>query len=65
MPRSYLKKGNVNNTLLVQTITSGLNLGRDSALVNFELKAGKLSTATPQEGCGSKIPAPRICSFEI
>ena len=65
MPNSYLKKGNVNNTLLAQTITLGLNLGIDSALGNFILQAGKLATAAPQGGCGSKIPMPRSCSYDI
>jgi hypothetical protein len=68
-----LKKGNINNTLLAQTITLGLNLGIDTALGNFVLKAGmdgngnpiKLATAVPQGGCGSKIPMPRSCSFDV
>ena len=65
MPASYLKNGNINNTLLAQTITLGLNLGIDSNLGNFVLKQGKLATAAPQGGCGSKIPMPRTCSFDL
>ena len=61
----YLKKGNINNTLLAQTITLGLNLGIDNNLGNFVLQAGTLATAAPQGGCGSKIPMPRSCSYDI
>ncbi len=64
MPTSYLKKGNINNTLLAQTITLGLNLGIDGTLGSFALQAGKLATAAPQGGCGSKIPMLRSCSAE-
>ncbi|MCI4436645.1 MAG: hypothetical protein JHC33_07530, partial [Ignisphaera sp.] len=65
MPASYLKKGNINNTLLAQTITLGLNLGIDGTLGTFALQAGTLATAAPQGGCGSKIPMPRSCSLDI
>ena len=65
MPSSYLKKGTINNTLLAQTMTLGLNLGIDSALGKFALKAGKLATAAPLGGCGSKIPTPRSCSYDV
>ena len=37
LPSSYLKKGVLNNTLLAQTITLGLNLGIDSQLGDFVL----------------------------
>jgi hypothetical protein len=61
---SYLtKKGTINNTLLAQTITLGLNLGIDGTLGGFGLQAGKLATAAPQGGCGSNIPMPRVCSI--
>jgi hypothetical protein len=61
---SYLtKKGTINNTLLAQTITLGLNLGIDDTLGGFGLQAGKLATAAPQGGCGSNIPMPRGCSI--
>ena len=65
LPSSYLKKGNINNTLLAQTITLGLNLGIDSSLGAFVLHSGKLATAAPQGGCGSKIPMPRSCSYDV
>ena len=65
LPASYLKKGNINNTLLAQTITLGLNLGIDGTLGDFVLHSGKLATAAPQGGCGSKIPMPRSCSYDV
>jgi len=61
----YLKKGNINNTLLAQTITLGLNLGINSELGNFALKAGTLATAAPDGGCGTDIPKTRSCSFDV
>ena len=68
---SYLRKGNINNTLLAQTITLGLNLGIDGNLGDFALQAGmdmngkpiELATAMPEGGCGSDIPMPRGCSL--
>ena len=65
MPASYLKKGNINNTLFAQTITLGLNLGIDSTLGNFVLQVGKLAIASPEGGCGSNIPKTRSCSYDI
>ncbi|SHG97722.1 hypothetical protein SAMN05443549_10993 [Flavobacterium fluvii] len=62
---TYLKKGNINNTLLAQTITLGLNLGINGKLGNFVLQSGKLATAAPLGGCGSNIPMPRSCSYDI
>ena len=64
MPASYLKKGNINNTLFAQTITLGLNLGIDSELGNFALQSGTLATAAPEGGCGSETPMERSCSVE-
>jgi hypothetical protein len=64
LPPSYLKKGRINNTLLAQTITLGLNIGINSALGDFELQAGTLAIAVPQGGCGSQTPMPRSCSAE-
>ncbi len=65
MPASYLKKGNINNTLLAQTITLGLNLGIDNTLGTFALQSGTLAIASPQGGCGSSIPMVRSCSYDI
>ncbi|MBC7847963.1 MAG: hypothetical protein H7Y10_15890, partial [Flavobacterium sp.] len=62
---SYLKKGKINSTLLAQTITLGLNLGINSELGDFVLQSGKLATAAPLGGCGSDIPMPRSCSYDI
>ena len=64
LPSSYLKKGVLNNTLLAQTITLGLNLGIDSQLGDFVLQAGTLATAAPEGGCGFDTPMPRSCSAE-
>jgi hypothetical protein len=64
LPASYLKKGKVNNTLLAQTITLGLNIGINSALGNFELKVGTLAIAVPDGGCGADIAKLRSCSAE-
>ena len=62
LPPPYLKKGNINNTLLAQTITLGLNLGIDSELSKFKLQAGILAVAEPAGGCGSKTPKERSCN---
>ncbi|SNR59723.1 T9SS type A sorting domain-containing protein, partial [Flavobacterium sp. ov086] len=59
---SYLKNGKINNTLLAQTITLGLNLGIDSELSKFKLQAGILAVAQPDGGCGSKTPKVRSCN---
>ncbi len=62
LPPPYLKKGVINNTLLAQTITLGLNLGIDSELSKFKLQAGILAVAEPAGGCGSKTPKERSCN---
>ncbi|WP_433829106.1 T9SS type A sorting domain-containing protein [Flavobacterium anhuiense] len=62
LPASYLKKGAIDNTLLAQTITLGLNLGIDGELSKFKLQAGILSVAQPEGGCGSKTPKLRSCN---
>ncbi|EJL60979.1 T9SS type A sorting domain-containing protein, partial [Flavobacterium sp. CF136] len=62
LPPQYLKKGVINNTLLAQTITLGLNLGIDSELSKFKLQAGILAVAEPAGGCGSKTPKERSCN---
>ena len=64
LPSSYLKNGRINNTLLAQTIALGLNIGINSALGDFALKAGTLATAAPEGGCGTDIPKLRSCSAE-
>ena len=65
LPSSYLKNGRINNTLLAQTITLGLNIGINSALGDFALQAVTLATAMPDGGCGSQIPMPRTCTFDV
>ncbi|SHN21707.1 T9SS type A sorting domain-containing protein, partial [Flavobacterium xinjiangense] len=65
LPSSYLtKKGTLNNTLLAQTITLGLNLGINGALGDFALQGGKIATAAPEGGCGSDIPKARSCNSD-
>uniref|UniRef100_UPI000558FCDF hypothetical protein n=1 Tax=Flavobacterium daejeonense TaxID=350893 RepID=UPI000558FCDF len=62
LPPNYLKNGVINNTLLAQTITLGLNLGVNGQLGNFELQAGTLATATSEGGCGSDVAKVRSCN---
>ena len=62
LPGSYLKNGNLNNTLLAQTITFGLNIGIGTNLGSFELQAGVLVTADAEE-CGSNVPLERECIY--
>ncbi len=63
-PSTYLRKGNLNNTLLAQTITLGLNLGIDGTLADFGLQAGILATTEPDGGCGTQTPKYRSCGEE-
>ena len=66
LPSSYLsKKGTINNTLLAQTITLGLNIGINGALSDFVLQGGVLVTAAAEGGCGSDIPKVRTCNYDI
>ncbi|WP_316635546.1 T9SS type A sorting domain-containing protein [uncultured Flavobacterium sp.] len=65
LPASYLKNGRINNTLLAQTITLGLNIGIDSELSKFKLQAGGiLAVAEPDGGCGSITPKVRSCNAD-
>jgi hypothetical protein len=56
----------INNTLLAQTITLGLNIGitSPSTLSDFALQAGTLSTAGLVGGCGTDVAEPRICHYD-
>ena len=66
IPSSYLtKKGTLNNTLLAQTITLGLNIGINGALGDFVLQSGMLVTADAEGGCGSDTPKERKCNYDI
>ncbi|MFL9832374.1 hypothetical protein ABS764_16090, partial [Flavobacterium sp. ST-87] len=62
LPQSLLRDGNINNTLLAQTIVLGLNLGINSNLGNFELQAGTFATADSEGGCGSDTAKARSCN---
>ncbi|AOZ98464.1 hypothetical protein BIW12_02900 [Flavobacterium commune] len=62
LPQSLLKDGNINNTLLAQTIVLGLNLGINGQLGDFELQAGTFATAASEGGCGSDTPKIRSCN---
>jgi hypothetical protein len=67
LPASYLKNQRINNTLLAQSITLGLNIGITSSgsLGNLELRGGdSLVTAKAAGGCGSTTPLPRICNYD-
>jgi hypothetical protein len=55
LPASYLsKQGRINNVLLAQTITLGLNIGFSSGLGNFALQANKWLVTADVVECGSK-----------
>src|SRR5204862_110521 len=55
LPASYLsKQGRINNVLLAQTITLGLNIGYSSGLGNFALQANKWLVTADVVECGSK-----------
>jgi hypothetical protein len=62
---TWLKNGRINNTLLAQTITLGLNMGitSPSVLGNLVLQGGVLATAKPDGGCGSNTPKTRVCNY--
>ncbi len=60
---AYLKKGKINNTLLAQNITLGLNLGNRSELGSFELQAGWLVTADLDGKCGATEAKIRTCNY--
>ncbi|WP_164972818.1 T9SS type A sorting domain-containing protein, partial [Lacibacter luteus] len=57
------KQGKINNVLLSQTITLGLNMRVSSGLTNFVLQAGTFATAKADGGCGSTIPKQRKCYY--
>jgi hypothetical protein len=65
LPDSYLRKGNINNTLLAQTITLGLNIGINGELGDFALQGGTIATAATEGGCGSDIAKVRMCQDTI
>jgi hypothetical protein len=54
-------QGKINNVLLSQTITLGLNMRISADLSGLQLQAGVLATAKPDGGCGSKTPLERSC----
>jgi hypothetical protein len=59
-----LRNGQINNTLLAQTITLGLNLGLKGELGSLQLKSGMyLNTGDLEGGCGSKII--KDCKYDI
>ncbi len=57
------KQGRINNVLLSQTITLGLNMRISSDLPNFALQAGTFATAGKVGGCGSTTPKVRSCYY--
>jgi hypothetical protein len=62
LPPSYLKLGKINNVLLAQTITLGLNIGINTQLGDFVLQTGTFAVAEAVEGCGGETPKPRSCN---
>jgi hypothetical protein len=60
LPASMLKKGRINNALLAQTITLGLNLRNGAGLANVPIMAGSIVTQE-NGGCGSTTAKP--CSI--
>jgi hypothetical protein len=58
LPGSYLKSGRINNALLAQTITLGLNLGiNPPSLGNFALQPNQWLVTADVEECGSSTIA--------
>jgi uncharacterized protein YjdB len=57
------KQGRINNVLLSQTITLGLNLRVSGGLGDFALEAGTFATAKAVGGCGSTTAAERRCEL--
>ena len=53
LPASMLKGGRINNALLAQTITLGLNMGINGQLGNFALQANSWLVTADVEECGS------------
>ncbi|MDP2067455.1 MAG: hypothetical protein Q8K04_00690 [Lutibacter sp.] len=51
----------INNALLAQTITLGLNLGMHNNLGAFALQTGTFATAELLNGCGSTEVVERVC----
>jgi hypothetical protein len=58
------KQGKINNVLLSQTITLGLNIRISSSLPGFELKEGVLVTAPPDGPCGTTTPQEHKCTYD-
>jgi len=57
---AYLtKQGKINNVLLSQTITLGLNMRISANLPGFTLQAGTFATAAPDGPCGTTTAKPR------
>ena len=54
----------INNKLLAQTITLGLNLGIGTPLGSIKLDQGYIVTAMPENGCGSENPKVRRCYYD-
>jgi hypothetical protein len=57
------KQGKINNVLLSQTITLGLNSRVSSGLSGFAIQAGTFATAGRDGGCGSTVPLVRSCYY--
>jgi len=66
LPSAYLKNGRINNVLLSQTITLGINMGIMTTpnLSGFVLQGGALATAQVVNGCGGTLPVERVCLYD-
>ncbi len=58
------KNTTINNKLLAQTITLGLNIGMHNDLGAFALQEGTFATAELDGGCGSTIAKERYCDTD-
>ena len=61
---NYLnKQGRINNVLLSQTITLGLNMRISTGLPDLVLQAGTLVTVAPDGPCGTTTAQPHKCVY--
>ncbi|MBI3720447.1 MAG: hypothetical protein HY252_17855, partial [Sphingobacteriales bacterium] len=62
--KNNLRNGRINNTLLAQTLTLGLNMGIKGTLGSLQLKGGMyLNTADLAGGCGTTAIKP--CQYDV
>jgi len=64
IPDSWLKNGNIDNTLLAQTLTLGLNLGIQDNLASFVLESGKWLVTQKKQSCDFNSTAVVPCAYD-